>query len=156
MVHLLGWVKTHPFFYPGVPVSVISSPTPPYSNPPIEPQFYNPSRFVISNISLGQTTTVTTAVNHNYVVGQLTRLIIPFFFGSRQLNEASGYVVSIPAANQVVLNINSSTNVDSFIAGSPANNCQILAIGDINFGFNNTNGILNQGTNIPGSFINVG
>ena len=57
--------------------SVISYPTPPYQNPPIEPQFYQPSAFVISAITLGPQTTITTTVNNNYVIGQLCRLIIP-------------------------------------------------------------------------------
>ena len=44
-------------------------PTPAYNNPPIEPQFYQPSRFVISAISNGNPTTVTTSEENNYVVG---------------------------------------------------------------------------------------
>ncbi len=95
---------------------VISYPIPPYSNPPIEPQFYQPNRFVISAITLGRTTTVSTTLDMNYVVGQLVRLIIPPPFGSYQLNEIKGYVLSIPSSTQVVIDIDSSQNVNQFIA----------------------------------------
>ncbi len=94
---------------------VISYPIPAYSNVPIEPQFYQPSRFVISAITRGQTTLITTSVDHNYVVGQAVRLLIPQLFGSFQLNEAQGLVLSIPSSTQVVVNIDSSF-VDAFIA----------------------------------------
>lgn len=96
-------------------MTVISYPIPPYSNPPIEPQFYQPSRFVISEITFGQTTIVTTTEDMNYVIGQLVRLIIPPLCGSRQLNEQTAFVIDIPAANQVTLDIN-STNADEFFA----------------------------------------
>ena len=94
---------------------VVSYPVPPYSNPPIEPQFYQPSRFVIAAITMGQTTTITTTTDHNYVVGQLVRLIIPILFGSYQLNEVQGYVLSIPSTTSVVVDIK-STQVNAFIA----------------------------------------
>lgn len=96
-------------------MTVISYPIPPYANVPIEADFYKPSRFVISAITRGLTTTVTTTVDNNYVVGQLVRLIIPPSFGTRQLNEQQGYVLSIPASTQVVLDIDSRF-MDAFIA----------------------------------------
>jgi hypothetical protein len=140
--------------------TVISFPVPPYSNPPIEPQNFQPSQFVITAISFGVNTTVTTSVNHNYVVGQLTRLLIPSKYGSQILNEQIGYVISIPAANQVVLTIN-STNSDPFIS-SPTflpfqskTLPQIVAVGDINSGIISSTGRILPTTNIPGSFINI-
>ena len=57
--------------------TVVSNPTPPYSNPPINPQYFQPNAFVISNISFGQSTTVTTVLNNNFVIGQEIRLLIP-------------------------------------------------------------------------------
>jgi len=133
---------------------VISYPIPPYSNPPITPQYYQPSRFVISAIKLGQTTTITTTTNMNYVIGQLVRLIIPPTFGSRLLNEQEGYVISIPAENQVILNINSNGS-DAFIASSASTQAQILAIGDILTGTVNSAGRTQNITYIPGAFINI-
>lgn len=141
-------------------VSPIKGPIPPYSNPPIEPEFFQPSQFVISAITMGVITTVTTSVNHNYVIGQLVRLLIPSKYGSRGLNEQLGLVISIPAPNQVVLNIN-SLGIDPFIA-SPTflpfqskTLPQIVAVGDNNSGIISTNGRVLSSTNIPGSFINI-
>jgi hypothetical protein len=97
-----------PYPYPG-PVAL-------FNNLPIEIQFYQPSQFTISNVTLGTTTIVTTSVNNNYVVGQLVRLLIPPGYGCTQLNELSGYVISLPGANQVEVSINSSKNVNAFIS----------------------------------------
>lgn len=133
----------------------IKGPVPPYSNLNINAQFYLPNRFIISAISLGATTTITTSVDHNYVIGQQVRLIIPPSFGSRQLNERQGVVLSIPASNQVVLNIDSSRNVDPFVVSSATTVAQILAIGDVNNGTTNVSGRSNTGTFIPGAFIDV-
>ncbi len=88
--------------------TVISYPIPAYQNVPIEPQFYQPSRFVISAITLGQTTTITTTAATNYVIGQLVRLLVPIPYGSYQLNNLQGYVISLPSSTQVELDIDSS------------------------------------------------
>lgn len=133
--------------------TIISYPIPAYSNVPIEPQFYQPRRFVISNITLGTTTTITTTENMDYVIGQLVRLIIPPSFGTRQLNEQQAYVISIPASNQVVLDIY-SIGMDAFVSSSATTKPQILAIGDINSGPTNI-GRTNNTTYIQGSFINI-
>lgn len=135
--------------------TVITGPVPPYSNLPIESQNFQPSRFVISEITLGQTTTITTTENVNYVIGQICRLIIPPTFGCTQLNELQGYVINIPNANQVTLSINSSVNVDPYISSSATTLPQILASGDINSGALNANGINSTLTYVPGAFINV-
>ena len=134
-------------------MTVISYPVPAYQNLPIYSNFYLPSQFFITAISLGMTTTITTAQNHNYVVNNQVRLIIPPEFGTRQLNGLSAYVLSIPNPNQVIVSID-STQMDAFILASVPNQPQILAIGDINFGSTNASGPYNQSTFIPGSFIN--
>jgi hypothetical protein len=133
--------------------TVLSPPIPAYQNLPIEPQYYRPRQFFISAIALGLTTLVTTTVNHDYVIGQLTRLIIPNTFGSRELNEILGYVISIPAPNQVILDIN-SIGTTAFTASSATTQPQILAIGDVNSGAigRHPPQLL---TFIPGSFINI-
>jgi hypothetical protein len=135
-------------------MSVVSFPTPPYQNPPINPQYYAPRFFFISDVLLGQTTIITTTVNLDYSIGQLCRLIIPPLFGCRQLNEQEGYVISIPSANQVELDIDSSQNVDLFITSTATTQPQILAVGDVNTGALNSNGSITQ-TFIPGSFIDI-
>ncbi len=135
--------------------TVLSFPIPIYQNLPIESQFYQPSRFVISAVTLGTTTIVTTSVDHDYVIGQEVRLIIPATFGCYQLNERTGFVISIPSTTQVEVMIDSLRNVDPYIASSATTVAQIIAIGDSNNGSLNSNGRLSTGTFIPGSFINI-
>ena len=131
-------------------------PIPPETNPPIQAYFYEPSQFNISAITLGQTTTITTSVNNNFVVGQNVRTVIPWNYGTRQLNEQSGLVIALPAANQVTINIDSS-KYDSFISNplGPTTPAQIMPIGDFNSGNINSSGNLVLGTGIPGAFINI-
>lgn len=136
-----------PYPYPG--------PVAPLNNLPINAQYYQPSRFNISALTIGTTTTVTTSVNNNYVIGQLVRFLIPQQFGTFQLNEQQGYVISIPASNQVVVNVNSSA-YDTFIP-SPSQfitQAQITAVGDINSGALNTIPATTS-TLIPGSFQDI-
>lgn len=135
--------------------NIAPGPIAPENNPPIHPEYYRPSLFYISAISTGPTTTITTSVNHNYVIGQLVRLLIPERYGSRQLNEQQAYVISIPSANQVTLDLY-SVGVTAFVA-SPMfgpTRPQIVAVGDINTGQINL-GRSGNLTYIPGSFINI-
>ena len=135
---------------------VISYPIPPYQNVEIHSEFYEPSRFVISAVTLGRTTIVTTSVAHNYIIGQEIRLLIPPSFGCRQINRKLGFVLSIPSTTQVEINIDSSRNVDPYIASnSTVESAQILAIGDVNTGAINRHGRIHQKTYIPGSFIDI-
>ena len=136
--------------------NITPGPTAPENNPPIKPQYYKPKKFVISSITTGFVTSVTTVLPMDYVIGQLVRLLIPQTYGARQLNERQGYVIGIPAPNQVLINIDSQI-CDPFIS-SPAYGPtppQICAIGDVNTGQINANGRTSTGTNIPGSFINI-
>lgn len=103
-------------------------------NPPVDPEIYSPSNFVISNISKGSTTTVTTSEVNNFVVGQLVRFHIPIPYGIRQLNEQAGYVISLTSTTICVVDINSSA-YDSYISTPtyPGNTSpQVSAIGDKN------------------------
>ena len=137
-------------------------PIAPERNPPIQPQYYQPSRFEIENITLGLTTLVTTSVDHNYVLGQVVRTLIPSTYGTRQLNEKQGEVISIPAANQFVLPIDSRA-FDPFVS-NPAYGPtppQVLAIGDVNSGIISSagrsigSGLTGTPVTIPGAFINI-
>ena len=91
----------------------------------------------------------------NYVVGQECRLIIPPTFGCRQLNNQTGFVLSLPAPDQVVLSIDSSKNVDPYTSSSATTVAQILAIGDVNTGPTNAQGNMVTSTLVPGSFQNI-
>jgi hypothetical protein len=134
-------------------MTVISYPIPAYQNLPITPQFYSPNFCYISNITLGPTTTVTTKTNVEFVIGSLCRLIIPNGWGCRQLNEITGYVISVPMPNQVVLNI-FSTGGDPFTSSTNTTLPTLCPVGDINTGQINTSDNP-QGLFIPGSYINI-
>ena len=133
---------------------LISGPVPPYANVPINPQYFKPRMYFISTMSLGTTTTITTTSAHDYVIGQLCRLIIPAVNGPYQLNEKTGYVISIPSTTQVVLDLNSQ-NLDAFVTTSLPTQPQILAIGDISSGNINASANLSTSTVIPGSYQNI-
>jgi hypothetical protein len=139
---------------------IVSYPTPIYQNLPIEPQFYQPSVFIISAIVLGLTTLVTTTTNMNYVIGQQVRLNIPSNYGCVQLNQQLSYVLALPLPNQVQLSLNSSINVSPFAMTPPppgvgTSQPQIVAIGDINQGYVSITGSNIPLVTIPGSFINI-
>lgn len=137
-----------------------SGPTAPENNPPIEPENFQPSAFNITAITLGATTTITTqasfGVNCNYVVGQLVRLLIPPTYGTRELNQKTAYVISIPGTNQVVLDLD-SRGMTAFVS-SPTygpTKPQIVSVGDINTGIISSTGRNIPTTTIPGSFQNI-
>ena len=133
---------------------LIFGPIAPENNPPINPQYYLPSVFDITALSLGNNTTITTSENHNYVIGQVIRLLIPQSYGAFQLNGLQGNVIAIPALNQVTVNI-VSTQANAFQIGNTTTPAQIIAIGDVNSGPINSQGRTNNGTFIPGSFIDI-
>ncbi len=133
-------------------VKGITPPVARLNNLPIS-AFYQPTQFFISAIATGILTTITTAINHNYVLGQQIRIYIPPYWGIRQIDGQDGIVLGIPAPNQVSVGIN-STNYDQFINAGFTTQPQITAIGDINSGPTNTGRTGNQ-TFINGSFINI-
>lgn len=134
--------------------TVITRPVPLYANVSIHSEYYEPDRFVITAVDLGPTTTITTSVDHNYVIGQQCRLVIPPTFGCRQLNGISGFAINLPTDNQVTLDIN-SIGFDPYVSSSATTVAQILAIGSINTGATNTSGRADNATTIPGAFIDV-
>lgn len=132
---------------------ILSGPIPLYNNVPIEPQNYMPSRFVISAVVLGENTLVTTSVPHNYVIGQLCRVLIPKGYGCVQIDQELGLVLSIPNPNEVLLMLDSVVS-NQFIAASLSQQPQILAVGDINNGTVNLTPTTSN-PYIEGSFINI-
>lgn len=149
---------------------VITYPIPAYQNLPINSQYYIPSKFFILGITMGITTIVETTVAHDYVIGQIVRLIIPEIFTTigalpgpvrriqipncTELNEKQAIVISIPSSTKVELDID-STIFNSFIVSTQPTQPQIVATGDFNSGAINASGRVNLGTFIPGSFINI-
>lgn len=128
----------------------------PERNPPINPEYYQPRRYQIEDITLGVTTLVTTTVDHDYVIGQTVRLLVPNVYGSYQISGQQGQVVSIPASDEVIVNINSiGSNPFISMPSYGPNPPQILAIGDVNSGYISNNGPNVPSVTIPGSFINI-
>lgn len=117
------------------------------------PDLYIPYRAAITAITTGATTTITTAVNHRFVVGQEVFIQIPRVsstaWGTVQLdtlvyNTANvipqqAYVTSVPALNQIVVNVN-STGFTAFAYPTSAQAAlgmtfpAVYAIGDQNYG----------------------
>jgi len=115
------------------------------------PFLYVPEDNVITGITLGSTTTIQTAMYHNFEVGQEVAFRIPNAWGTTQLNSLPnviipgqpiyGYVVSITDNWTFVVNINSSaytaftTNIA--VASVPGLTFpQVLSAGDVNTGGN--------------------
>lgn len=113
------------------------------------PYLYAPGVSIISNITLGTTTTVDTTDAHNFVVGQEVAFRIPSSWGTTQLNSLPnsvipgspiyGYVVSVTDYNTFVVNINSSSytafNSNQTFASTPGLTwAQVVAVGDVNTG----------------------
>jgi Ubiquitin-activating enzyme E1 FCCH domain len=119
---------------------------------------YVPQGSIITAISTGTTTTITTAINHKFVVGQEVFFVVPPVQGSAtawgtvQLDSAGvlqqtgipqqAYVTSIPNPNQIVVNVN-STGFTAFAFPTSAQAslgmtfAQVFAIGDQNSGTTN-------------------
>ena len=106
-----------------------------YSNVPIQPEFYKPRVYDISAISTGATTTITTSVDNDYVVGQEVRFLIPPAYGMGQLNQQTGFVLSLTSTTQFVVDIDSrqynpyvASPFDATITNATqANNCVLTA-----------------------------
>lgn len=140
-------------------MSFVIGPIAPQNNPPIEPQWFQPSVFTITAITRGTSTTVTTApafeVDNNYVIGQQVRFNIPSFYGIPQLNGQDAFVIALPGSNQFTVNID-STKYNAFIPSPTYGPTapQVVALGDVNTGPINT-GRTNNGLTIQGTFINI-
>lgn len=114
---------------------------------------YVPQASNITAIATGTTTTITTAINHSFVVGQEVFFVIPqvsttawgttqldtFTYNTANVVPQQAYVTSVPAANQIVVNVN-STGFTAFAFPTSAQAAlgitfpQVLAIGDQNSG----------------------
>lgn len=117
------------------------------------PFLYLPEDNIISAITTGATTTVTTTMYHNFEVGQEIAFRIPTFWGTTQLNSLPntlipgspiyGYVTSITDNWTFVCNINSSSFTAFTDNGTMTSTtllglsyAQVLSVGDVNTGGN--------------------
>ena len=136
--------------------NIAPGPVAPENNPPIESQYFKPRTYSIANITLGLSTTVTTSTAHDYVVGQLVRLLVPQFYMTTELNNYQGWITSIPSSTEFVLDVQ-STNFTSFKTDPSyaPTAAQVVAVGDVNTGSINSTGRTNLGLSPQGSFINI-
>ena len=125
------------------------SPSGAYVKKVLYPWNYVPGQLVISAITTGSTTTVSTSSNHNLVVGQEVGFYIPSVWGTVQLNELPnsqipgspiyGYVTSVSSNTQFVCSIN-STGYTAFNSNPTVAQAigltfpQVWAVGDVNSG----------------------
>lgn len=112
----------------------------------VAPYLYFPGDNVITAISTGATTTVTTATNHNYVVGQQIGFSIPSAWGTTSaLSRGLGlytpqyfFVSSVGSATQFTFAFNSTgltfAYPTSATAAAGLTFPQVVAIGDNNTG----------------------
>lgn len=113
------------------------------------PYLYLPTVSVISAITTGSTTTISTTAQHQLHVGQEVGFRIPSQWGTTQLNELPnsvtpgspiyGYVVSITDLQNFVVNINSSAYTafisnQTFAATAGRTFAQVVPVGDVNSG----------------------
>lgn len=123
------------------------------------PDLYIPFNTIVTAIGLGVSTTITTSVNHEFVVGQEVNFVIPEIsasvWGTTELNGIKGFVTSIPALNQIVVNINSSAFTafaypTSAVAALGMTFPQVIPVGDANTGYSGP--IVPLPQTIPGAF----
>jgi hypothetical protein len=124
------------------------SPAGAYVRQVLYPYLYFPGVNVITAITTGATTTITTAANHNLVVGQQVSFYIPSQWGTVELTspnslgqQVTGFVTSVTNATTVVVGINTASGYTAFnsnptvaqaLAGMSVP--QMLSVGDNNTG----------------------
>lgn len=131
----------------------------------LNPFLYAPGYGVITAVTTGSTTAITTTAPHNLVVGQEVALRIPSQWGITQLNSLPnttipgspiyGYVTIVNSSTQVTVNINSSSYTaytsNQTVASVPGLSFpMIVPVGDVN-----TGGVAYSGGNLyPSPVVN--
>ena len=78
---------------------------------------YKPAMRVIAGITNAQVATVTTTVNHGYIIGTIVRLDIASTGGMLQANQQVGTILTVPTPTTFTININ-TTYYDVFTVPS--------------------------------------
>ena len=98
--------------------------------------FY-PGRRIITQASLGATTTLTLQMAHTLTVGQYVRLRVPSGFGTLQLDGLTGKITAVnvgPTVNSITLDIN-STGFTAFAwpasSAVPFTFAEVIPIGEV-------------------------
>jgi hypothetical protein len=129
--------------------AISGSPTGAYVMKVLYPFLYAPEDNVVSFVTTGATTTITTTMYHNFEVGQEIAFRIPSVYGTTQLNSLPnvvipgspvyGYVLSVTDNWTFVCSIN-SVGYTAFNSNQPYANYpglqfpQVVAVGDVNSG----------------------
>ena len=96
---------------------------------------YKPAMRVIAGITQAPQATVTTTVDHGYLVGTIVRLDIAPTGGMLQVNQQTGTILTVPTPTTFTININ-TTYFDAFSVPSvwppPYNDSQVVPIGEDN------------------------
>jgi len=112
------------------------------------PDLYLPQDVAVSAVTVGATTTISTAMQHNMQVGQEVALRVPSVWGTTQLNSLPnvvipgspvyGYVVSVTDVQNFVVNINSigytAFNSNQPFLSAGRSFAQAVPVGDVNSG----------------------
>ena len=114
------------------------------------PALYAPGSAVISALTTGSTTAITTTAPHNFQVGQEVGFRITSSWGTYQLNSLPnttipgspvyGFVTAVGSSTTMTVNIN-STSYTPFITNQTVSSVpglkfpQVVAVGDVNTGF---------------------
>ena len=119
---------------------------------------YTPFICNLSAVTTSNPALVTTSITHSFVIGNEVQFFIPPQWGMRQLDQLTGYVLSIPAPNQFTVSID-TTFFDAFvIPTSPPfvviEPAQVAGIGDSNTGQSAPGGVLPVPNTVPGAFEN--
>jgi hypothetical protein len=102
-----------------------------YANP--DPLFL-PAMRIVTNITRSNPAVVTTSFAHDYLTGEILRLIVPSIFGMWQANQQQGVIEVIDSTSfYIALD---TTNYDTFAAPSPMPEkytcAQVCPVGELN------------------------
>jgi len=120
---------------------------------------YSPINCPISNITQEVFPSVTTTINHSFVVGNQVQFSIPQAWGMYQLDGLKAYVITVPAINEFVVNVNTTT-FNAFVVPTPPNEfvvidpAQVAGVGDFNTGTSSPGGVIANPNTVPGSYQN--
>jgi hypothetical protein len=74
---------------------------------------FQPSMRIIIAITQATACLVTTSFNHNYAIGLIVRLDIPYGFGMQQANQQFGTILTVPTPTTFTLSVD-TTSYDTF------------------------------------------
>jgi len=96
-------------------------------------EFY-PNSYLITAITNATNATITTSVDHTLTVGQKIRVLVPQVYGMYQINGTAADIVSLPATNSMVVDVDTTT-FDAFSVPISTNitPAQLIPIGQAAF-----------------------